>query len=79
MANNLEKLLEAGMVKYFYHSPSSDLPVRDVLGEYNDKNTNKTEPHIEIGVENFLKKCYQNNICKAFKKKGGKALWPSGK
>jgi len=65
MANTkLENRLETGMVKYFYHSPSSSLPIRDVLGEYNDKNSCKTEPHIEIGAENFLKKCYQPNIKK---------------
>lgn len=61
---NLEGLLKTGMVKYFYHSPSSTLPIRDVLGEHNDKNSCKTEPHIEICSENFLKKCYQNNIKK---------------
>lgn len=49
-----------GLVQYFYHSPSSMLPIRDVLDE--QCQGNKTEPHIEIGAENFLNSCYQRNI-----------------
>lgn len=55
----LEGLVETGMVKYFFHSPSSTLPIRDVLGE---NTTLKSEPHIEIQAENFLNPCYQINI-----------------
>jgi len=29
----LKNLKEKGMLQYFYHSPSSELPIRDVLGE----------------------------------------------
>jgi hypothetical protein len=57
---NLGNLKEKGMLQYFYHSPLSTLPVRDVtdcLGK-----GHKTEPHIEIGAENYLEDCYQNNI-----------------
>ncbi|TAN41155.1 MAG: hypothetical protein EPN24_04230, partial [Candidatus Methanoperedens sp.] len=55
---NLPKLEEKGMIQYFYHSPSSELPVRDILEKL------KTEPHIEIGAENYLAKCYPTNISK---------------
>lgn len=43
------------MLQYFYHSPSSELPIRDV-------HACKTEPHIEIEAENYLNDCYQPNI-----------------
>ena len=58
-----------GMVQYFYHSPSSSLPVRDVRNEQGQGS--KTEPHIEFGLgagvpglaaENQLKDCYQANL-----------------
>jgi hypothetical protein len=55
--HNLEN---TGMVQYFYHSPSSPMPIRDVLNE--QKKGHKREPHIEIGAENYWFKCYQNNI-----------------
>lgn len=58
---------EKGMVQYFYHSPSSRLPIRDVLNEQGKGH--KTEPHIEIGAENFCAPCYQNNIKKFVEKK----------
>jgi len=57
-----DNLVETGMIQYFYHSPSSKLPIRDVLNEL--KQGHKTEPHIEIGAENFLNPCYQPNIKK---------------
>ncbi len=60
--NNLKNI-----VQYFYQSPSSELPVRDVKGEITRV---KTEPHIEIGAENFLKSCYQKNIRNFVKRKG---------
>ena len=56
---NLE---EKGILQYFWHSPSSKLPVRDILGE--NKRGRKPEPHIEIGAENFIAECYQSNIRK---------------
>lgn len=52
---NLPKI-EEGMVQYFYHSPDSKLPVRDIFEKQ------KSEPHIEIGAENYLLECYQRNI-----------------
>jgi len=45
-----------GMVQYFYHLPSSKLPIRDVLNEQGKGH--KTEPHIEIGAENFCAECH---------------------
>ncbi|MDP3733705.1 MAG: hypothetical protein Q8R37_00605 [Nanoarchaeota archaeon] len=56
----LEGLVQSGMVKYFFHSPSSILPVRDVLNEQNYGC--KTEPHIEKNAENYINPCYQSNI-----------------
>ena len=56
-----------GMVQYFYHSPSSKFPIRDVLNE--QRKGYKTEPHIEIGAENFCVECYQNNIKKFVERK----------
>jgi hypothetical protein len=55
------------MVQFFYHLPSSKLPIRDVLGEQHAGH--KTEPHIEIGAENFCVECYQKNIKKFVEKK----------
>ena len=56
----LRNLEEKGMLQYFYHSPSSRLPVRDVRNEL--RKGHKTEPHIEVGAENYLCDCYQKNI-----------------
>lgn len=47
---------EEGRLQFFFHSPDSDLPVRDVLGKQ------KTEPYIEEGAENYCGKCYQDSI-----------------
>ena len=41
---------------YFYHCSHSSLPIRDVVKEC------RPEPHIEIGAENYLSKCYRQNI-----------------
>jgi hypothetical protein len=49
-----------GRIQYFYHSPSSELPVRDVYNQ--QAKGHKTEPHIEIGVENYIDTCRQTNI-----------------
>jgi len=49
-----------GMVQYFYHSPDSRLPIRDVLNRQGMGN--KHEPHIEAGAENLLDSCYQPSI-----------------
>jgi len=56
----LKNMEERGMLQYFYHSPLSILPIRDVTDELGKGH--KTEPHIEIGAENYLEDCYQSNI-----------------
>ena len=55
-----DKLTEKGRLKFFYHCPESELPIRNVTD--NGTNGLKTEPHIEIGVENYLNRCYQDYI-----------------
>ncbi len=57
---NQERLLEKGRLQYFYHSPASILPIRDVTNLQNQGF--KTEPHIEIGAENYWARCYQDYI-----------------
>jgi hypothetical protein len=69
---NLTNLEEKGMLQYFYHSPSSELPIRDILNELGKGH--KTEPHIEIGAENYCIDCYQHNI-KSFVKRHEKYLF----
>lgn len=67
-----KNLEEKGRIQYFYHSPSSKLPVRDILNEHGKEH--KTEPHIEIGAENYISCCYQSNI-KNFVKSNEKYLF----
>ena len=57
---NFTDLDETGRLHYFYHSPSSDLPIRDVLGEQGKGR--KTEPHLERRAENYCCLCWQPNI-----------------
>lgn len=45
---------DTGREHYFQHYSNSKMPIRDI--------TTKTEPHIEIGAENYLRRCYQPNI-----------------
>lgn len=52
-------LIKTGRLQYFFHSPSSELPIRDIMNEQNQGY--KTEPHIEIGAENYISCCYQSN------------------
>jgi hypothetical protein len=54
-----EGLEERGRLQFFFHSHSSELHIRDVLNE--QKRGYKTEPHIEIGAENYIFCCYQSN------------------
>jgi hypothetical protein len=54
-----DELEEKGRLQFFFHLPSSELPVRDVLDEQGQGH--KTEPHIEIGAENYIFCCYQSN------------------
>lgn len=50
------ELGEEGRLQFFFHSPDSDYPVRDVLGK------EKTEPYIEENAENYCNECYQSSI-----------------
>ena len=59
LIDNRQNLNETGRLQYFFHSPSSAMPIRDVLNE--QKQGHKTEPHIEIGTENYWAHCYQSN------------------
>ncbi|WP_257628746.1 hypothetical protein [Haloplanus salinarum] len=53
---NRTQLGEKGQLQWFFHSPHSEYPVRDIV------NRGKTEPYIEKGAENFCSQCYQNSI-----------------
>lgn len=68
-----ENLKEKGRLQFFFHSPSSRLPIRDVLDE--QKRGYKTEPHIEIGAENYINRCYQSNNIVPFLQSKGKFLF----
>lgn len=57
---DLTNLEEKGRIQYFYHYPYSGLPIRDIGDVQNEGH--KTEPHIEIGAENYLNCCRQTNI-----------------
>jgi len=50
--------------QYFFSDPTSKLPIRDVNNIC--KQGIKTEPHLEIGAENFIKECTQSKIANAF-------------
>ena len=64
----LDGLTKTGRLQFFFHSPSSEFPIRDILDEQNQGH--KTEPHIEIGAENYINCCYQlNNIIPFLKSK----------
>lgn len=57
---NLTDLDETGRLHFFYHSPSSPLPVRDVLNEQGEGY--KTEPYIEKCAENYCCECNQRSV-----------------
>lgn len=42
-----KNLKDIGREQFFWHYPKSTLPIRNI--------TKKTEPHIEIGAENYLR------------------------
>ena len=69
---NKLNLEETGRLKIYFHCPESELPIRNVL---NQKNGLKTEPHIEIGAENYWNCCYQKNNIKPFTKSNEKYLF----
>lgn len=52
----LTDLEDTGRLQYFFHCPDSPLPIRDVVYK------KKTEPHIEIGAENWCSSCLPKNI-----------------
>ena len=61
----LTDLSETGRLHFFYHSPSSAYPVRDVRNEQG--HGYKTEPYIELGpdhrgAENYCFECNPMNI-----------------
>jgi hypothetical protein len=68
-----ENLDEMGRIQFFFHSRSSKLPIRDILNE--QKQGHKTEPHIEIGAENYISCCYQKNNIVPFLKSREKYLF----
>jgi len=53
-------LKEKGRLHFFYHSPLSSLPIRDVTDEQGAGC--KTEPYLERQAENYLNPCNQRNI-----------------
>lgn len=59
----LKHLKKKGRLQLFYHSPTSELPVRDIEGK------DKTEPHLEKRAENYCRRCYQPNIVGFLKRK----------
>ena len=69
----IKPVLNVGRGQFFYHSPSSPLPIRDVLNEQNKGN--KTEPHIEIGAENYWSSCLQSNNIRPLLENGEKYLF----
>jgi len=52
------ELGQKGQLQWFFHSPHSEYPVRDIV------NRGKTEPYIEKEAENFCNECYQNSVKK---------------
>jgi len=54
-----------GIYQYYFSDPLSKLPIRDVNNRC--KQGIKTEPHLEIGAENYIKKCTQGKISNAVK------------
>ena len=54
-----DQLEEKGRLQFFFHSPESELPIRDVTNEQGKGQ--KTEPYLEAQAENFCSECYQKN------------------
>lgn len=66
-------LADKGRLQFFYHSPVSELPVRDVTNEQNKGH--KTEPYLELNAENYCNKCYQGNNIVPFAKSSERYLF----
>lgn len=66
-------LEERGRLQFFYHSPLTELPVRDVTNEHGKGN--KTEPYLERQAENYCSECYQGNNIVPFLEKPEKYLF----
>ena len=69
---NLSDLDEKGRLHFFYHSPASKLPVRDILNQQHKGY--KTEPYIEKSAENYCVECNPRNI-RGFLKSSEKYLF----
>lgn len=69
----LDDLQDTGRLQFFYHSPCSILPVRDVLGEQG--HGYKTEPYIERNAENFCSWCRQCEDIQPFLKSRAKYVF----
>ncbi len=55
----VSNLSETGRLQFFFHSPRSRFPIRDLTNEQG--RGYKTEPHIEKCAENYHSECYQKN------------------
>lgn len=66
-------LSDRGRLQFFYHSPCSNLPVRDVTNEQGKGH--KTEPYIEHHAENYCNTCYQENNIVPFLKSSERYLF----
>jgi hypothetical protein len=70
---NLYNLEEKGRIKFFFNSPDSVYPVRDILNTQG--RGEKTEPHIEKNAENYSSGCYQLNVIIPFLRSEEKYLF----
>lgn len=68
-----EGLAERGRVQFFFHSPLSELPIRDVTNKQGAGQ--KTEPFLEGQAENYCSECYQTNNIVPFLKSREKYLF----
>lgn len=70
---NFENLTETGRLQYFFHSPLSKLPIRDITNEQG--RGPKSEPYIEKYAENYCSRCYQSNNIIPFLRSNEKYLF----